>query len=81
MFNCLFLIHADCRRQGIAQKILEKIIKDYSDKGYDYLEAYPKKRELSCEGNFKGPFELYRKYDFKVNKEYDDYYVMRKIIQ
>jgi len=22
--------------------------------------------------------ELYKRYDFKINKEYDDYYVMRK---
>jgi hypothetical protein len=53
-------------------------MKDYSNKGYDYLEAYPKKRESSCEGNFKGPLELYTRYDFKVNKEYDDYFVLRK---
>ena len=76
-----FLIHPDYRRQGIAQKILDKIIKDYSNKDYDYFEAYPKKGELSCEGNFKGPLELYKRYDFKINKEYDDYYVMRKKIK
>jgi len=76
-----FLIHPDYRRQGIAQKILEKIIKDNSNSDYDYLEAYPKKSELSCEGNFKGPLELYKKYGFKVNKEYDDYYVVRRKIK
>lgn len=76
-----FLIHPDYRRQGIAQKLLEQIIKDNSNTGYDYFEAYPKKNELSCEGNFKGPLELYKKFDFKVNKEYDTYYVMRKTIK
>ena len=76
-----FLIHPDHRRQGIAQKILERIIKDYSNKDYDYLEAYPKKRELSCEGNFKGPLELYRRCNFKINKEYNDYYVVRREIK
>jgi ribosomal protein S18 acetylase RimI-like enzyme len=75
-----FLIHPDYRRQGIAQKILERIIEDYSNKSYNYLEAYPKKRERSGEGNFKGPLELYKRYDFKISKEYDDYYVMRKKI-
>ena len=75
-----FLIHPDYRRQGIAQKILERIIMDYLNKDYDYLEAYPKKSELSCEGNFKGPLELYKRYDFKINKEYDNYYVMRKAL-
>ncbi len=73
-----FLIHPDYRRQGIAQKILERIIEDYSGKDFDYLEAYPKKSGLSCEGNFKGPLELYKKYDFKITKEYDNYYVMRR---
>ncbi len=73
-----FLIHPDYRRQGIAQQLLDRIILDYSDKDYDYFEAYPKKEESSSEGNFKGPLELYKRYDFKVNKEYDDYYVVRK---
>ena len=73
-----FLIHADYRRQGIAQNILEKIITDYSNTDFDYLEAYPKKNGLSCEGNFKGPLELYKNHDFKIHKEYDSYYVMRR---
>ena len=76
-----FLIHPDYRRQGVAQKLLQKIILDYSNTDYDYLEAYPKKGALSCEGNFKGPLKLYEKYDFKMNKEYDNYYVMRKKIK
>ena len=42
-----FLIHPDFRRQGIAQKILKKILEDYSNKDFDYFEAYPKKGELS----------------------------------
>jgi ribosomal protein S18 acetylase RimI-like enzyme len=75
-----FLIHPDFRRQGIAQMILERIIEDYSNADYDYLEAYPRKGE-SNENNFKGPLELYKRYDFKINKEYDDYYVMRKKIK
>ena len=73
-----FLIHPDYRRKGIAQKILEQIIKDYSNTDYDYLEAYPKKGEVSSAGNFKGPLELYKRYDFEITKEYDNYYVMRK---
>lgn len=73
-----FLMHPDYRRQGIAQKILEKIIEDYSSTDYDYLEAYPRKREQSSESDFKGPLELYKRFDFKINREYDTYYVMRK---
>jgi ribosomal protein S18 acetylase RimI-like enzyme len=73
-----FLIHPDYRRQGIAQKILDKFCMDYTGKNYDYIEAYPGKGNLSCEGLYRGPLQLYEKYDFKIKKEYDDYYVMRK---
>ncbi|MGB1037810.1 MAG: GNAT family N-acetyltransferase [Bacteroidia bacterium] len=73
-----FLIHPDYRRQGIAYEIIQKIITDYSSKDYDYIEAYPRKGELSSEGNFKGPLELYKRFDFKMNKEHDNYYVMRR---
>ncbi|MCI5058613.1 MAG: GNAT family N-acetyltransferase [Flavobacteriales bacterium] len=76
-----FLIHPDYRRQGIAHGILEKIIEDYSASDFDYFEAYPKKEASSCEGNFKGPLELYKRFDFKIHKEYDNYYVVRKLIQ
>lgn len=73
-----FLIHPNYRRQGIAQKILERIILDYSSKGYDYIEAYPRKGAASGASSFKGPMELYERYDFKISKEHDTYYVMRK---
>ena len=73
-----FLIHVDYRRQGIARKILENIIKDYSNNNYDYIEAYPRKGDLSSEGSFKGPLELYKSYDFEIEKEYDYYYTVRK---
>ena len=71
-----FLIHPEYRRQGITQKILEKIITDHSNTNYDYIEAYPKKGE-SSNGNFNGPLELYKRNGFKIHKEYDSYYVMR----
>ncbi len=76
-----FLIHPEYRRRGIAQKLLKRVIEDYSDTDYDYFEAYPKKAESSCEGNFKGPIELYKRFGFKIHKEYDTYYVMRKRIE
>lgn len=76
-----FLMHQDYRRKGIAKNMLATIIQDYSNKDFDYFEAYPKKAELSCEGNFKGPLELYKKYGFTIHKEYDNYYVMRRMIK
>ncbi|MBT8327055.1 MAG: GNAT family N-acetyltransferase, partial [Bacteroidia bacterium] len=76
-----FLIHPEYRRKGIAQQILDKIITDYSTKDFDYFEAYPKKAESSCEGNFKGPLELYKRNNFTIHKEYKDYYVVRRKIK
>jgi GNAT superfamily N-acetyltransferase len=76
-----FLIHPDYRRQGIAQKILEKIIEDCAHTDYEYIEVYPKKAEISCTGNFKGPLKLYERFDFKIHKAYDSYFVMRKSLK
>ena len=73
-----FLIHPDHRRQGIAQQLLEQVIEDRSTGGYDYLEAYPRKGNASEEGGFKGPLALYQRHGFKVHKENDDHYVVRR---
>lgn len=75
-----FLIHPDYRRQGIASQLLKRIIEDYSTRGYDFFEAYPRKAELSSEGNFKGPLELYKRFNFEIHKEYDNHYVVRRKI-
>lgn len=72
-----FLIHPDYRRKGITQKIIEKIIADYSNAKYDFIEAYPKKGKSSS-SNFNGSLELYKRNDFKIYKEHESYYVMRK---
>lgn len=73
-----FLIHPDYRRQGIAQKILDRIIADYSITDYDYIETYPKKGKLSNIGSFRGPLELYQKNDFVLQQERDTYYIMKR---
>ena len=73
-----FLIDPDYRRKGIARKMLEKICTDYASQEYDYIEAYPGKGHLSCEGHFMGPLSLYEKFDFKLIKEFKDYYLVRK---
>jgi ribosomal protein S18 acetylase RimI-like enzyme len=73
-----FLISPDYRRKGVALKLLGQIYNDYSIGDYDYLEAYPGKGTLSCERHYKGPLSLYEKFDFQIEKEHDDYYVVRK---
>jgi ribosomal protein S18 acetylase RimI-like enzyme len=75
-----FLIHPDYRRKGITQKIIEKIISDYSNTDYDYIESYPKKGDSNT-SKFNGSMELYKRNNFKICKEYDSYYVMRNKIK
>lgn len=76
-----FLVSPDYRRKGIARKILEQICTDYKTRDYDYLEAYPAKGKISCEGNYRGPVSLYNELDFKIEKEFEDYYVVRKMLK
>lgn len=72
-----FLIHPDYRRQGLSQRIIEKVIADYSLTDYDYIESYPRKGDSSS-NNFKGPIEIYKRNGFMMHKEYEGYYVMRR---
>jgi GNAT superfamily N-acetyltransferase len=76
-----FVVQAALRGKGIAGLLLEKIIADYSKKGYDYLEAYPVKGETSCEKNFKGPLSLYDRNNFLRVKETRSYYIVRKALK
>jgi ribosomal protein S18 acetylase RimI-like enzyme len=34
-----FVDHHDYRRKGIAKKLMERVITDYSNRDYDYIEA------------------------------------------
>ncbi len=73
-----FLISPAYRRQGIAQKLLEAVIDEYTSTGYESIEAYPRKDKHSCEKNYHGHLSMYEKFGFKVEKEFDDHFVLRK---
>lgn len=73
-----FLISPDFRKQGIAKMFLNRIIEDYSGKGFDCLEAYPDKSGFSCENNYKGPLSLYEKNNFEIISEHEKYYVVQR---
>lgn len=73
-----FVVSPNYRRKGIAQKILEYACDYYALKGYQYIEAYPRKDKHSCERNYHGHFSLYEKLNFQIEKEFDDHYVVRK---
>jgi len=73
-----FLISPDFRKKGIAKMFLNKIIRDYSSKDFDCIEAYPDKSGFSCEKNYKGPLSLYEKNNFEIINEQNNYYVVRR---
>lgn len=73
-----FVIHPDFRRKGIAQKLLERVIQAYGKNACSWIEAYPGKDKNSCERNYHGHLSMYEKFDFIIEEEFDDYYVVRK---
>ena len=66
------------RRKGIAGLLLKEVCSDYRKLGYDYIEAYPRKTDKSDAGNYHGPLSLYISLDFKVQKELEDFFIVRK---
>ena len=74
-----FLVEKEHRGQGVAQKLLNRIIKDAKGKGYLIIEAYPKKNAKSEYGRWNGPYRMYEKagfteFEIKKNK------VVRKVL-
>jgi GNAT superfamily N-acetyltransferase len=75
-----FLIHQDYRRKGVARKLLERIISDYSNAGYTMIEAYSEISDLTSEGQYKGPMALYMDLGFEAVKTFETYTLVRKFL-
>lgn len=73
-----FLIASLHRKQGIARQLLRQAFSNFKNRGYDCIEAYPRKGVLSDAYNYLGPFSLYVSEEFYVYKELKDFYEMRK---
>jgi len=59
-----FIVQNEYRRKGIAQKILDRIIKDAKEDEIKIIEAYPIKKTQSQYRNYPGPYEMYIKNGF-----------------
>ena len=75
-----FLIHPEYRSKGVATQLLTKVCADYANLDYFFIEGYPKKGNLSNEDQCHGPLSMYTKLGFKVIKEFENYYLVRKDI-
>lgn len=73
-----FLVHQDYRRRGLMQKILDRIINDYTEQGFEFIEAYPRPDALTSEKLYHGPQEFYRRNGFQTVKEFEEYQVVRR---
>jgi GNAT superfamily N-acetyltransferase len=63
-----FVVQKEFRRNGIAQKLLRRIIKDAREQAVKVIEAYPRVKSQTEYGNFHGPYSLYEKHGFIIEK-------------
>jgi len=75
-----FIIAPGHRRQGLARQLLKTACSDYNSKGYDILEAYPRKGDLSEALHYHGPLSLYDSEGFTIREEFKDYYIVHKLL-
>lgn len=73
-----FVVSCAYRRKGIASLLLDRLCREYSQKGYEYLEAYPVKGEQTSARHYHGPFEMYERAGFEIFRELEKAYVVRK---
>ena len=73
-----FAVAPDCRGKGVAQALLERVIEDAKQDGYEYIEAYPNKEETDIYFNYVGPMGLYKKLGFELFTETKWRAVLRK---
>ena len=73
-----FIIAPNHRRKGIARQLLKEACSVFRSEGFDYLEAYPRKGELNDAQHYHGPLSMYKKAGFRVFKEFQDFFIVRK---
>lgn len=74
-----FLIAPAFRKKGVARKLLNHAMKSLKDKGFSWIEAYPRKQtDLSDAHSYHGPSSLFESEGFVVVNEDDHFLLMRK---
>lgn len=75
-----FEIAPECRGKGIATALLERVISDAKDEGYDFVESYPHLHNQHDPFDYAGPIRLYEKAGFTEVARNSDKIVMKKEI-
>ncbi|MBY9019937.1 MAG: GNAT family N-acetyltransferase [Candidatus Lokiarchaeota archaeon] len=73
-----FLIAPAYRKKGVARKLLIHAIEMLKEKGYAWIEAYPRKGDLSDAHSYHGPVSLFNSEDFTIIREDEHFLLMRK---
>lgn len=53
-----FVIAPEARRKGIATLLLERVCKDATKDGFDFVESYPYKESIYRSSDFGGYIEM-----------------------
>ena len=75
-----FTIAPEMKRKGIASKLLERVIKDAKEEGFEVVEAYPYKDNGYLSSDFRGYREMYNKGGFELFIDSEKGLVMRKYL-
>lgn len=73
-----FEIAPEYRGKGLATALLQRVCEDAAEDGFEYVEAYPLKREEENELDFTGPVKLYEKLGFTLFEQDGEQCTMRK---
>lgn len=73
-----FAVAPAMRGRHIATALLERVIADARDDGYDTVEGYPERDETDVYNNYPGHRELYRKLGFVAVGEGGSRLIVRK---
>lgn len=73
-----FTVAPEMRGKGVATALLNHVMEDAENEGYEYIEAYPNKEKTDMYYNYVGPFDLYKKLGFDIYAETKWRLILRK---
>ncbi len=74
-----FVIAPDVQRKGIATQLVERVCRDATHDGFDFVEAYTNDKFI--DDGYKGPLAMYEKCGFIKHSEQNGKIVMRKSLK
>jgi GNAT superfamily N-acetyltransferase len=76
-----FVIAPGHRRQGIATMLLEDVVTQFREAGYESIEAHPVKGTDRTDFNYHGFLPMYERAGFRIVGESERYYTVRLDLQ